>query len=415
MDAAEALSLASETYPDSIEVWGVRYLVSNSVGDYAVMGECRRRVNDLDAESDTERLFHAMANVYADSGLALKELDPLWEKNPESPMLNVIRSVARRDIAQRNHSLPVLKTLIDDFRVASQRVPDNTYIQYEFLLALVDGFNFARFLGQDDLADRYREEAAELAASLESDSTRELLSRLPRATYYAAVDNWERLQEIEWTTTAGTSASSQIVYAEIFKSSHDSSAKTQLVKEHWDFSAPAYAFVELDKADSESQRKKIANDAFLQTTSDRNYAIGSDAIALEVFLINGDFQSLRARAKELKRKSPDFEWHMYQRVLNLYTELGDDVDVNAEKLAVLLEETRPFADETSYAEYVAGLVYLAHGQRDKAMIHFRNCRQQGKYDWWFHLWSNAFYSRLAHTIEMDQPWPEWIPDASKEQ
>ncbi|MFN3189408.1 MAG: protein kinase domain-containing protein [Aureliella sp.] len=397
--AAERLRKASQEFEDSIEVWGAYFLVSHSVGDYGLMGECRSRVLSIAPSTDSELFFHALVDVYRFPYEARRQLMKLLETNPRSPILNAILAVAERDIVQQEKDFELLESVITRFKDANRLAPGNFYIQTEYMLALVDGIKFARFKGNLEAATRLSADAAELLELLESTEATRAYSRMCRATYYAALQNRPAFEEIESVPPAGLSTLPAYTAARLFENGEyekDIRSVDRTIEE--ESQTIVGCFSEIALCASSEQRRQTARDWFKRVTSQRpDYAISSDIIALEAFLFAGDLAELRRQASRLKDKRPDFEWHMYPLVRDLYSDPTED------SIGKLLEFARPFPEETCYAEFSVGMIRLAQGRRAEARLHFESCRKQGKYDWWSHVWATAFLKRLQ-----DPSWPHWI-------
>ncbi len=408
IEAAEQLRAATAKFPDSIEVWGAYFLVSHSAGDYAYMGKCKSMVNSApEPTTYAQKLFHAMVHVYSDPGEVLNQLTPQLELTPHSPILRAVVAVAQRDIVQRTKDEALLADLIERFREADLAAPNNFYIQTEYLLALVDGIKFARFLGRAEKSQRYQEQAIDLVNSLEQAEASRMYSRMSRATFYAAMGDegsLEKLAEIESLPSVGLTTSQQRAAAKLFAAEKFEellkTSETTFIQSH----ANARAFAEIETAVNPSSRIMTAHRVFQDVSEQRaNSAIGTDVIALESFLFAGDIPTLRQQATKLQLKKADFEWHMYDRILQLYS------DPNEQAIADVLAFARPFSEETSYSEYCVGMIRLAQGRRGDAKLHFENCVRQGKYDWWSHVWARAFLKRME-----DPTWPHWIPHVDAE-
>jgi hypothetical protein len=68
----------------------------------------------------------------------------------------------------------------------------------------------------------------------------------------------------------------------------------------------------------------------------------------------------------------------------------------------LLEMASPFSSERCVANHAVAMVALANRDSQKAKHYFEQSTQTGKFDWWDHVWSEAFLKRME-----DPQWPNW--------
>ena len=410
-DVGEALVQLREATvhnPESIEAWAVLYLAAIDAGEYEYMGEARQHLLLIEPKTSTERMLRAMTTLWAEPSIALDEFSQLLKDQKHSPILRVLRAIACREGAMAYKDPSLLGESLQAFEWVNTLLPENRFVQSQYLETIS---NAIRFLNsehgagwREDVPDvaALRATAAGLLQSLEGDSDAERFSRLHRATYYCVVGD---KAAYEGVTTKGNpvqrnmnTAQIQSRAAELFANGEYDELEDFLLK-HGRWSTGTYnAFMRIDQATTAEERLNIAQESFNNVYRDHEYAFGNDVLALEVFLMAGDIDALIENAKRLQRKPASFEWYQYDRTLKLF------VDPTSSNLQDYVDQAEPFTGSSSYANWVAGLIHLARGERDSARPCFERATDDGKFDWWSHVWAEAFLSRMEH----DKNWPQWM-------
>ena len=412
-EALADLKRVTSEHPESIEAWAVRFLASLDAGEYEFMGECREHLLGLQPKTDTERMLRAMTNMFAVPEEALAELDQIKIGQPNSVVLRILRAIALREAAKVRTSSDSRRTALDEslleFESVAPLMPSNRFLQTHYLNTISNRIQLLK--QQQDMESEFSQRFTELsvqgnqiALRLEQEMKSEPFTRVDRATFYSTVGQNAKFRQITLSGSEGATASRQSRAAELFKL-REYDRLHRFIEEHeYAWATNVYhAFATIETATDTASRQQAANKAFTKVFDSHDHAYGNDVLALEVFLLAGNRQALRENANRLsKNKPPSFEWHMYQRTLELFqTELSED------DMRDYLQYAEPFNEECSYAYYVAGLVVMTRGSlddRELAKSYFQRCLQAGKFDWWSHVWADAFLSRLQ---EGDN-WPAWI-------
>ncbi|MEM6468363.1 MAG: serine/threonine-protein kinase [Planctomycetota bacterium] len=409
--AIQKLREATQRNPHSIAAWSVLYLALGDAGQYEFQGQCRSHLLEIDEpETDHERMFRAIPDLYADPVAALAELDDLVEGQKNSVMLRVLRAIAMAEAAKTRRDEFDLQKSMSEFEWANVLITKNRFLQTKYLQVITNMIQFLRSpygesseLEIDAVALQHK--AEQLVQSLEAVAESEAYSRVARATYFATIDDLERYQQVVDVATPGLTAQRQVQAAALFADrSYDELEKLREL-----YQGPTtdvfVAFGKIERESSREDRRRIAQETFdsaFEAGGEENNQ-GGRVLLLEVFLLAGEIDDLKRNALRLMEESPVFEWYQYDRTLALY------VDPSEERLREYVLEAEPFSEASSYANHVAGLFNLAWGRRSEALEHFNRATEQGKFDWWSHVWSQAFASRLSET---GSTWPTWI-DASK--
>ncbi len=351
--------------------------------------------------------------VVVGGNLPLAELDQIKIGQPNSVVLRILRAIALREAAKVRTSSDSRRTALDEslleFESVAPLMPSNRFLQTHYLNTLSNRIQLLK--QQQDMESESNQrftklsvQGNQIALRLEQEMKSEPFTRVDRATFYSTVGQNAKFRQITLSGSEGATASRQSRAAELFKLREYDRLHRFLEEHEYAWATNVYhAFATIETATDTASRQQAANKAFTKVFDSHDHAYGNDVLALEVFLLAGNRQALRENANRLsKNKPPSFEWHMYQRTLELFqTELSED------DLRDYLRYAEPFNEECSYAYYVAGLVVMTRGSlddRELAKSYFQRCLQAGKFDWWSHVWADAFLSRLQ---EGDN-WPAWI-------
>ncbi|MCA9167238.1 MAG: protein kinase, partial [Planctomycetales bacterium] len=399
----EALKHDRNSIPATTGMW----LAVDQLGEYDKMSSLRRRINNLRprANSDIDRFFLTQTTRHIEPKATHEQLERLLRKHRFWAAAYAFRGRTQAQLAKLNYAdaatVVAFEVAIDDFDVASKLAPESVFVASDYLLALVEAVEFARFHSLSSKEAEWMSKASQLYASLPSTDHRFGYAFRSRTMYLALTGDWAAIDAIRssmpnqekpprWILAAFWFADKQYDEFERFVDSRpdDPTKLDDALRAIYDVDVTH----DVDAVAS-------ASEAIFDSDS---VATGVDGVAVTTHLLLGRPDETARIAKKLLSMESLLDDPWYTLILEYIASPSDENE------AKLLRLAGPFQYDRMWAYFAVGMEALANGDRSKARACFDEVLRTGILDGYF-VWAYAFKRR----IEADPAWPSWIP-ANKE-
>ena len=345
-------------------------------------------------DDDYDNLFLALVRQATGNPNHIREtcqqLTRLIERHPQWGIAFSLRSSNRMEIGMESKDIVDFEQAVEDLQQAESLVPNSPFVESEGLYVLMVASDLAKSQGVD--REEWRDHAAMLASRCEArpdyPSGREKAAKF----FYLSGDE-DRASRLESELVEQGVCEWSPKWALMFEEEKLMELERDLRSHSPDLDARiCLALLFAEKSDEgRSESRKIFEECMHEDMPLTYYAV-----ALDIPFLLGDAELGRSAAQGVSASRRYTQWRWWDYVIEYY---ADEISE-----AELLRRCGPFSNSGCVAHYVIGMKALAHGDREKARMHFAKSRDTRTVAWSPYHWAKAFADRL----ERDEQWPNWI-------
>lgn len=380
----ESLKLDSISIPATTGLW----LAVDQNGNYDRMSSLRRRINALrhNASSDIDRFFLTQTTRHVAPKETHEQLESLMHKHRFWAAGYAFRGRTQVQLAKLDYedteTVVDFEAAISDFEVASKLAPESVFVTTDFLLALVEAIEFARFHSLELEEADWMSKASDLYASLPSTDHTSGYAFRSRTMYLALNGDWAALEAIRSNMPNQAKAQRWILAANWFaEKKYDEFEQffASLPDDPTKLNDVLRAVYDVDLT-HDVETVALASDDIFDSDS---VATDVEGVAIHLHLLLGrpDKTARIAQKLLLMESLLNDPWHTLS--LEYLANPSDDNE------AKLLRLAGPFQYDRMWAYFAVGMEALASGDRRKATDCFDEVLRTGQLDGWF-PWAYAF-------------------------
>ena len=404
--AMEFLDDATETDTESFAGWSAKFIAMNHLGDYGKRSDALSRIVEVKPETAVEKLFYCQVRSQSKPEEAIEILTEVLRSQPLWGAAYQLRGRARMQIAMNRYDSPGainrFEAGLGDFEKAYQ-FSSAELTRTQYLFALVQGAEFARYSEFDELFDKWTNRADEILRELApTDIGTRGDSFVAKTSFLALKGEGDKIKSI-WNDMLDQSApnlwGADLFAKEAMPELRKYVETTEVSDTIWPDLVKMYYLA--DTAKNNAERLRTVTEVYETTFGSTDYATDDHWIASDIYLLLGRPDKARDQAEKTLKKRNLMSETWGRRCVEYVSQQTPVAE------AEFIEDAGPFGDRLVPAHYAVAMVALANGQRTKAIEHFDQVMRHGKMDWWSTAWSYAFGERLRQ----DKQWPRWIPNA----